>query len=66
MVCPTWGFRPAAIDHPGGVTSRLCYGSVQFPDRQGLTADPVGNMFFICGELCEGDDLWAYMCHSKS
>lgn len=25
-----------------------------------------GNIFFICGELCKGGDLWAYMLHSEA
>ena len=51
---------PAAVDHPGAADARLCHGAVRFPGTAAVPGESVGDIFFVCGELCSGGDLWAY------
>lgn len=45
-------------NHPNVVSNLLCYGSVSVP-----TTDRKGEMFFIMSEdLCEGGELFNYLC----
>lgn len=46
---------PMAVDHPGAVTARLCYGELTHQ-----TGVSYGNIFFVCGELCSRGELWEY------
>jgi len=52
---------PAAVDQPGAACQRLCYGLCENP-----TTGFKDKIFFICGEYCAGEDLWAYMPHKES
>ena len=46
---------PMAVDHPGAVTARLCYGALTHQ-----TGVAYGSIFFVCGELCSHGELWEY------
>ena len=46
---------PMAVDHPGAVTARLCYGALTHH-----TGVAYGSIFFVCGELCSHGELWEY------
>eukprot|EP00041_Stephanoeca_diplocostata_P022145 m.524836 g.524836 ORF g.524836 m.524836 type:complete len:776 (+) comp21993_c0_seq1:180-2507(+) len=51
----------AAVDHGSCASARLCYGMAK-----NQKSNFANNIFFICGELCKGGDLWAYMLHSEA